>query len=161
MPKKATTARNGAQRNRAKTQKSFEVVRQNAEEQDLTEDKQVEIAAISTSTPSTETSSRTARTARRAATRAAVATSEIETANEVAEPVVAEESEVATAPVAKGGSASARLAARRGQKGQQRIAATLITSDHYAYVTRDLLIIAILASVMFVAIIVLYFTIGR
>lgn len=161
MPKKAATARSGAQRNRAKAQKSFEVVRQNAEEQELTEDEQVEITPISTPIPSAETTSRPARSARRAAQRASVATPEVEAESEVTTPEVEAESEVVAAPVARGsGSASARLAARRGQKGQQRVA-TLITAEHYTYVTRDLMIIAVLASTMFVAIIVLYFTIGR
>ena len=44
MPKKAATARNTGQRNKAKAQKSFEVVRQNTEGQELIEDEQVEIA---------------------------------------------------------------------------------------------------------------------
>ncbi len=168
MPKKAATARSGAQRNKAKTQKRFEIVRQNAEEQELIldeqqeliEDEQVEVTPISTPTPSAEAASRPARSARRAAQRASVATPELETENEVATPEVEATSEVVTAPVARGG-ASARLAARRGQKGQQRAAATLITAEHYTYVTRDLIIIAVLASTMFIAIIVLYFAIGR
>jgi hypothetical protein len=171
MPKKAATARSGAQRNRARAQKSFEVVRQNAEEQGFTEDEQVEITPISAPTPSAEASSRPARSARRAAQRASVATPEVERASETATPEVETESETATpeaeaarevvtASVAKG-SASARLAARRGQKVQQRVAASLVTSEHYSYVTRDLKIIAVLASTMFIAIIVLYFTIGR
>jgi hypothetical protein len=166
MPKKAAATRSGAQRYKAKAQKGFEVVRQNAEEQEVTEDEQMEITPISTPTPSAEAASRSTRSARRVAQRVAVATpeveaeNEVETENEVAPPEVETESEVITTPVTRG-SASARLAARRGQKGQQRAAATLITSEHYAYVTRDLMIIAVLASLMFVAIIVLYFTLGR
>ena len=168
MPKKAATARNGAQRNKAKTQKRFEIVRQDVEEQELIEDEQVEIAPISTPAPALEaadTTSRPTRSARRVATRASVATQEVETEKEVEveTPEVEtakEDVTVAAAPAAKG-SASARLAARRGQKVQQRSNATLITAEHYTYVTRDLKIIAVLASAMFVAIIVLYFTIGR
>lgn len=162
MPKKATTARSGAQRNKAKAQKSFEVVRQNAENQELIEDEQVDDAPIINAlTPSVETPSTPTKSARRAATRAAVATQEVETANEVIIPEIVPEIEVAPTPVAKGSSASARLAARRGQKLQPRTPATLVTAEHYSYVKRDLMIIAVLASIMFIAIIVLYFTIGR
>lgn len=162
MPKKAATARNSAQRTKAKTQKSFEVVRQNAEGQELIEDEQpVEVTPIDAPTPLAEM--RPTKSARRTATRASVATQEVETETEVAasEP----ETETEPAPIAPTipakGSASARLAARRGQKLQQRTPATLVTSEHYAYVTRDLMIIAVLATIMFIAIIVLYFTIGR
>jgi hypothetical protein len=61
------------------------------------------------------------------------------------------------------GSASARLAARRqaAQRLQQRSATTLITSEHFAYVRKDLIRIAVFAVIMFTAIIVLYLTIGR
>ena len=160
MPKKAATARNSGQRNKAKAQKSFEVVRQNAESQELHEDEQVEIAPIDA--PSAEVLSRPTKSARRAATRASVATQEAETETETE--VAASEPEIEVEPipvVPVKGSASARLAARRGQKLQQRTPATLITSEHYAYVTRDLMIIAVLAVIMFIAIIVLYFTIGH
>ncbi len=168
MPKKAATARNGAQRNKAKTQKRFEIVRQDVDEQELIEDEQVEIAPVSTPALAlevAETTSRPIRSARRAAARASVATQEIETAKEVdveaTEVETAKEDVTVPSASATKGSASARLAARRGQKTQQRSNATLITAEHYTYVTRDLKIIAVLASVMFVAIIVLYFTIGR
>jgi len=164
MPKKAATARNSVQRNKAKTQKSFEVVRQNAESQELIEDEQlVEVTPIDTPTPSAEV--RPTKSARRAATRASVATQEIETETEVAASEPEIETEIEPAPIAPTipakGSASARLAARRGQKLQPRTPATLVTSEHYAYVTRDLMIIAVLAVIMFIAIIVLYYTIGR
>jgi hypothetical protein len=162
MPKKAATARNSTQRTKAKTQKSFEVVRQDAESQELVEDEQlVEVTPIDAPTPVAEV--RPTKSARRAATRASVATQEVETETEVTEPET--EINVEPAPVAPTlsakGSASARMAARRGQKLQQRTPATLVTSEHYAYVTRDLMIIAVLATIMFIAIIVLYFTIGR
>ncbi len=60
-------------------------------------------------------------------------------------------------------SASARLAARRqaAQKLQQRSAAALMTSEHFAYVRNDLIKIAVFAVIMITAIIVLYFTLGR
>jgi hypothetical protein len=167
MPKKAATARNSVQRNKAKAQKSFEVVRQNAEGQELNEDEQlVEITPIDAPTPLAEVHS--TKSARRAATRASVATQEVETATETEVATSETEIDAELAPIAPiaptipaKGSASARMAARRGQKLQQRTPATLVTSEHYAYVTRDLMIIAVLATIMFIAIIVLYFTIGR
>jgi hypothetical protein len=160
MPKKAATARNGVQRTKAKTQKSFEVVRQNAEGQGLNEGEPVEITSIDAPTPSAEVISRPTKSARREAARASVAIQEVENETEVAAPEVeVEPAPIAVAPVK--GSASARLAARRGQKLQPRTPATLVTSEHYAYVTRDLMIIAVLAVIMFIAIIVLYYTIGR
>ena len=60
------------------------------------------------------------------------------------------------------GSASERLAARRQgtQKGQQRNAAALITAEHYSYVKRDLIVIAVLALIMIIILAVLYFTPG-
>ncbi len=63
-----------------------------------------------------------------------------------------------TATASKGTAAS-RLTARRQsvQKTQQRAAATLITAEHYAYVRRDLVVIAILAFIMFAVIIGLHF----
>ena len=162
MPKKAATARNSGQRNKAKAQKSFEVVRQNAEGQELREDEQVEAAPMDAPIPSAEVVSRPTKSARRDATRASVATQEVETETEVAPSESETQTEAEPAPIVSAkGSASARMAARRGQKLQQRTAATLITSEHYAYVTRDLMIIAVLAVIMFIAIIVLYFTIGR
>ena len=167
MPKKAATARNSAQRTKAKVQKSFEVVREDGQE--LNEDEQlVEVTPSEAPTPLAEV--RPTKSARRAATRASVATQEVETETEVAasEPEIETETETEAAPIATiattipvKGSASARLAARRGQKLQPRTPATLVTSEHYAYVTRDLMIIAVLATIMFIAIIVLYFTIGR
>src|ERR1019366_5764228 len=100
MPKKATTARSGAQRNKAKTQKAFEVVRQNADDQELIsiddqepilEEEPVEITSVDASIPALEASvstSRPARAARRAAARASVATQEAEAEKEVTTPEV-------------------------------------------------------------------------
>jgi hypothetical protein len=152
MPKKSTTARGGTQRNRPRTQKGFEVVRQTSSEELVIEDipKEAALASHSTTpTPATEP----ARAAKKAATRVAT----------VATPEVQEEQEspVTTIPAPKG-SAAARLAARRqGQRSQLKSSVTLITAEHYSYVKRDLVIIAVLASFMFVAIIVLYFVLGK
>ena len=59
-------------------------------------------------------------------------------------------------------SAAARLAARRqsGQKSSPRSAVTLITAEHYSYVRKDLVFIAVLALIMFAAIIILHFVPG-
>ena len=214
MPKKATTARGGAQRTKAKAQKSFEVVRQNAGNQEFIDNEQVgatpvidaptplvaavpssptkstqriatrasvatqdvetenevamsevpsEIAAVPTllAKGNAETASRSIKSRRRSATQASIPIQDVGTEDEV---VISEiPSEVAAVPtsLAKGNSASARLAARRGQKLQPRTPASLVTAEHYSYVRRDLVIIAVLASIMFIAIVVLYFTIGR
>jgi hypothetical protein len=79
-------------------------------------------------------------------------TSEIETIVEDEPTEVVEE----TVPAPKS-SAAARLAARRKavQKAQRSV--TLISAENYAYVRKDLLFIAILAIVMFSAIIILHF----
>lgn len=72
--------------------------------------------------------------------------------------VAAEEKDATVTSSAPKGSAASRLAARRqAQKGQQRTAATLITAEHYSYVRKDLIFIAILALVMFSIIIILRF----
>ncbi len=159
MSKKTTTARRRLQHNKPKAQKSFELVRPasigteaeksgaiEAEENIITEAE--ESNTTETKAPTTTTKQEKARTSGSAA--AAV--------TQPAEPKT-QERQTTPAP----GSASARLAARRqaAQKLQQRSATTLITSEHFAYVRKDLLRIAIFAVVMFTAIIVLYFTLGR
>jgi hypothetical protein len=155
MPKKTTASRSAAQRNRPRAQKSIEVVRQPAsiEEQEPAMDEQTEKTLESyaaTPAPATTTTTSTTRTAAKTKTATPVVREE---------PPVEQESPVPTAPK---GSAAARLAARRqGQRSQLRSSATLITAEHYAYVKRDLVTIAILASFMFVAIIVLYFILAR
>ena len=144
MPKKSTTARSGAQRNKPKTQKSFELVRSASEEQALEENESAEqeVANVATATATTPAPRK-----------------EETVAPKVAVPAAKEEKESATP--AKG-SAAARLAARRQatQKAQQRSAVSLISPEHFAYVRRDLITIAILATIMFAAIIILYFAIG-
>ena len=157
MPKKSTTARGGTQRNRPRTQKSFEVVRQTSsdEQEPVTDDKPEEATPTSYST-TPEPATEPARTPKKTATRAATVPTP-----EVPEVQEEQESPVITTPAPKG-SAATRLAARRqGQRSQLKSSATLITAEHYSYVKRDLAIIAVLASFMFVAIIVLYFVLGR
>src|SRR5579859_5456221 len=120
MPKKSTTTRSAAPRN--KPQKSFELVRETGNEQAL----------------ENETS-----------------------AQEVSTVKAVEEAVKETSAPGKG-SAAARMAARRlsSQRVQQRNATALVTPEHFAYVRKDLITIAILASLMFATIIVLYFVLA-
>ncbi len=132
MPKKTASARGGAHRNKPKTQKNIQLVRQISAENELEVDSNEESTAgvVATSTaPASVAETKTPKT-------------------------VADTTDTTTAPK----SASARLAARRqvAQK-TQRSATTLITAEHYSYVRKDLLFIAILAIIMFSAIIILHF----
>jgi len=171
MPKKSAATRSGAQRNKPKVQKSIQLVRQTVEEIEPSIEKEVDtsaeeeaqtsdeltptsvstIAAFDSSSESTEKESvknANSTTARKKAS-AQLVTSDIQS----------EEASVINSTVtAPKGTAASRLAARRQavQKTQQR-AATLITAEHYAYVRRDLVMIAILAFIMFAVIIGLHF----
>ena len=132
MAKKTAQTRRTAQRNKPKTQKSIELVRQTSTEKEIEGESGLEEesngVAISTATATTSED-------------------EKEETKAVA----------ATATVPKT-SASARLAARRqASQKTQRSAATLITAEHYRYVRNDLIYIAILAAIMFSILIVLFF----
>lgn len=162
MPKKSVATRGGAQRQKARTQKAFALVRPETEEQDSEEQLKpaLEVKSISTSTTTPTTPPQTERAepepeqaAKSVST--AVATQEAET-----KPISLAAS---TAPTTTKTSASTRVATRRQttQRVQQRSAATLITAEHFAYVRHDLIRIATLAIIMFTAIIVLYFLFGR
>lgn len=166
MPKKSsTTARGGAQRNRPRVQKNVELVRprqvSEATEPEVdtsaestngsvsavaTSDTQIESSSVTTTEPDTTTPPRKKELV----------------AKEPVAKLETSESTTDVASTAPKGSASARLAARRQsmQKAQQRNAPTLITAEHYAYVRRDLVFIAILASIMFLTIIILHFVPG-
>jgi len=141
MPKKLTTTRSAAQRNKPKVQKSFELVRETSEEQDI------EAETSAEEIPAAEVEG---------ARKARVSESASPAATKTETPA---EKETSTLPK---GSAAARMAARRqaSQKVQQRNASALVTPEHFAYVRKDLITIAILASMMFVAIIVLYFVLA-
>lgn len=130
MPKKSSTARTGAQRNRPKAQKNIELVRSVTESQEIEEEHVAESAASSVSTA---------------------------TATAPVAPVSQKEKTETSR-----GSASERLAARRqaAQRAQQRNAAMLVTPEHFSYVRKDLITIAVLAAIMFSVIIVLYFYLG-
>ncbi|MFL5592820.1 MAG: hypothetical protein ACJ797_21105 [Ktedonobacteraceae bacterium] len=154
MPKKTATTRGGAQRNkpRVKVQKSFELVRQVSDEQEQEQEPEAvssaEPTAVSVSTMVAPEIKENKSKSKR------VASSEVKQSESTS-------SDTGTVTAPKG-SAAARLAARRHgvQKAQQRAAATLITAEHYAYVRRDLVFIAILAVIMFSAIIILHFVPG-
>ncbi|TME05182.1 MAG: hypothetical protein E6I80_17735 [Chloroflexi bacterium] len=144
MPKKTTSTRGGAQRNRPKVQKNIELVRQVPAEQELEDTSNAEPAAASVTAVAAPAEDRQS-TAKRSETKQSEAKDT--TATTVASPK---------------GSAAARVASRRQatQKAQQRAAATLVTAEHYAYVRQDLRLIAILATIMFSALIILSFVPG-
>jgi hypothetical protein len=147
MPKKTATARGGAQRNRPKVQKNIALVRPASDEQELeisTPGSAGDSGAASTTAVATPTETKQSESKRNGTTQS-------ETKAEPAAPVNAPK-----------GSAAARLANRRQTivKAQQRASASLVTVEHYAYVRRDLIFIAILAGIMFAAIIILRFVPG-
>ena len=167
MPKKTGTARAGAQRQKPRAQKSFELVRPAVADRDdeieteiqETGEREETVGAVPTALSAvTETFAPTPQVNKQS-TRPAKSTS---TATVARERAVETKNESTSADTPKA-SASTRMAARRQatQKAQQRNAATLITAEHFAYVRRDLIIIAILAILMFTAIVVLYLALGR
>ena len=132
MAKKTAHTRSAAQRNRPKTQKSIELVRQTPAEKEVehASGRQEESngVAISTATATTSENKR--------------------------EDTKSVGTEVSTPKT----SASTRLAARRqASQKTQRSTATLITAEHYRYVRNDLIYITILAAIMFTILIVLFF----
>jgi hypothetical protein len=130
MAKKTANTRSTAQRNKPKTQKSIELVRQASTEKEVEVDSSPEQAS---SEVPTSTSKVTTPVTRNGSTKTAVDT-------------------------ASNTSASARLAARRqAAQKTQRSSVALITSEHYRYVRNDLIYIAILAIIMFSILIALFF----
>jgi len=161
MPKKSAAVRTGAQRNKPKAQKSFELVRPVSNDHAVSEavDSDALVTATDVSTIEEEETKPQALKQPAAKPRAVTnSVSSAVSATEVAE-AVSPTPEASTAPK---GSAAARLAARRqaSQKAQQRAAASLITAEHFVYVRKDLRFIAILAIIMFSAIIILHFVPG-
>ena len=132
MAKKTANTRSAAQRNRPKTQKSVELVRQTSAKKEVEVDNSPEatsvgVAISADTSPTSLTESESTKTA----------------------------TGTGTAPKT---SASARLAARRqATQKTQRSATTLITAEHYRYVRNDLIYIAILAAIMFSILITLFF----
>jgi cobalamin biosynthesis Mg chelatase CobN len=144
MAKKTARTRSTAQRNRPKAQKSFELVRQTAIEKEAEVEDSPEPANSDVVTLTTTT---------------ATSVSEKDSKKTATVPAPKDESESTKAIATHNASASERLAARRqaAQKAQQRSSATLITAEHYSYVRKDLIYIAILALVMFAVLIGLHF----
>lgn len=152
MPKRTTSARGGASRNKPKSQKSIQLVRPTPAENDMQDDNSVEETTLATPTPTPAPKSASTATASRPEVTTAKK-SEVDRAASQKEKDVADTSAVGTS------SAAARLAARRQTALKQQVQrnANLITSEHYAYVRRDLIYIMILAIIMFSAIIILHF----
>jgi cobalamin biosynthesis Mg chelatase CobN len=150
MPKKTPAARGGAQRNRPKVQKNIELVRQVSSPEQVPE-----------TSPSADLASPSV-----TAVAAPPETKQSETKKSEIRQNETKQAESNVSPTATSnaprGSAAARLASRRQgtQKAQQRAAATLVTAEHYAYVRRDLIFIALLAAIMFAVIIILRFVPG-
>jgi hypothetical protein len=142
MPKKSASVRGGTQRNKPKVQKSFELIRSDTDVSEVSNT--AEVAVIAPASTTVATPEKPIRAKKQ---------------SDLLEPEKQEDSET-TLPK---GSAAARMAARRraAHKAQQRSAASLITAEHFAYVRKDLITIAILALIMFTAIVTLYITIGR
>ncbi len=167
MPKKSAAARSGVQPQRARGQKSFELVLPEVATNEgvATSDEQVEapLKEQFDDTPTIATAPKQAKnSSQKVKTTSAIATAtrEAETeAKNASDATTITHSTTNAKPTGAPKSASARLAARRQAtlKAQQRAGAAMITPEHFSYVRRDLVTIAILACVMFTAIIVLYF----
>jgi len=153
MPKKSS-ARVAAQRNKAKVQKSFELVRPLNDEDTLeqqTSNEEITAVAVAESEPEPQ------QPQERKKEKAVSSASRVEAPSTPSAPAPA-----AVPETPKGGSAATQLAARRQatQRAKQRSAAALITPEHFAYVRKDLVTIAVLATLMFAAIVFLYFFFG-
>ncbi len=167
MPKKSA-ARSSAQRSKAKSQKSFELVLPASAEPTASEEDAVQDVAQVEATPVSivdvaNTTKATARSNAKVTTveKPAVAMKKSSAVVTQAKPSEELEDDVAVTVVdSPKGSASARLAARRNGTQRQIRTAALITPEHYGYVRRDLLFIAILAVIMFAVIISLHFVPG-
>lgn len=143
MPKKSAGVRGGVQRNKPRVQKSFELVRPEMDVSDVPDTADM-VATVAPASTTVATPEKPIRSKKQSA------------------PLQPEKQEDSETALPKG-SAAARMAAHRRamHKAQQRGTASLITAEHFTYVRRDLITIAILAIIMFVAIVVLYGTIGR
>jgi hypothetical protein len=163
MPKKSAAARSGVQPQRARGQKSFELVLPEGatNESAATRDEQFDdTPTIAAAPKQTKNSSQKVKATSAIATAIPETETEIETKNASA-PTTSTNNSTSARTTGAPKSASARLAARRQAtlKAQQRAGVSIITPEHFSYVRRDLVTIAVLACVMFVAIFVLYFVI--
>jgi len=145
MPKKTANSRGGAARNRPRPQKSVQLVRPASTEAESaieTDEEEVGGAVATTTAAPASTAKKTARPVVEAPAPSVSSVSRIE-------------DEAVQAPR----TASARMAARRqaAQKVQARQSPDLITAEHYSYVRKDLIFIAVLALLMLTTLIVLHF----
>lgn len=157
MPKKTPAARGGAQRNRPKVQKNIELVRQvSPVEQEPEASSSADLVSPSVTAVAAPPEKKQSET-KKSETRQ----SENKQVESNVSPPITDDAPIAVSNAPKG-SAAARLSSRRqvAQKAQRRAAAALVTPEHYAYVRRDLIFIAILAAIMFAAIIILRFVPG-
>jgi hypothetical protein len=162
MPKKTPAARGGAQRNRPKVQKNIELVRQvSSAEQEPESSTSADLASAGVTAVATPPETKQSETKKSGTRRSETRQSENKQEESNVSPTATGNAPTPTSNAPKG-SAAARLASRRHvtQKAQQRAAATLVTAEHYAYVRQDLIFIAILAAIMFAAIIILRFVPG-
>lgn len=169
MPKKSA-ARASAQRNKTKSQKSFELVLPASAEPTKSKEEAVQDAAQietlsvnATPTASVTPAPATPKSKTKATTveKPTAVTQKSSTVATAAKPTEeAEDDTTITVVDLPKGSAAARLAARRNTAQRQGRTAALITPEHYSYVRRDLLFIAILAIIMFGIIITLHFVPG-
>src|SRR5436305_9503117 len=162
MPKKTPATRGGAQRNRPKVQKNIELVRQaSSAEQGPESSTSADSAATSVTAVATPPETKQSETKQSETRRSETRQSENKQAESNVSPTATNNAPTSASNAPKG-SAAARLAGRRhvAQKAQQRSTAMLVTAEHYAYVRRDLIFIAILAAIMFAAIIILRFVSG-
>lgn len=186
MPKRSSSGRSGSQRQRTRTQKSIELLRPISEEdttEAVEEQQQVkESVATATATPETSQPESSKPDREAAAPSEPVETPKNESASErkpeagsgprassrsgskkslsstLTPASTATTSETVSS---RAGSASARIAAKRQATQRPQRAVSLITAEHFTYVRRDLIFIAILAVIMIAAIITLYFVLGK
>lgn len=140
MPKKSTSARGGAHRSRPKGPKNIALVTSNVAEQEIEEQESTEEIEEAVSAVTAQKKPKTSKENKASTSTKQVGTS---TASKTT-------SNVTTTPTTS----------RSSGRSRQRVASQLITAEHFAYVRKDLITIAILASLMFAIIIVLYITLG-
>lgn len=168
MPKKSAVARNKAQRNRPRVQKSIELVRQTIEEDKTLVEQEAEAEAdtegseepTTTPTPTAVALDVPVKSTKNGSGRhVASMVSRKKASPQITSPTSPSEDTSRPTSTAPTGTVASRLAARRqsGQRGQQRGAAPLVVSEHYSYVRKDLVLIAIIAIVMFSVLIILHF----
>ena len=188
MPKRSSSGRSGSQRQRTRTQKSVELLRPISEEDttEAVEEQQQVKESVATATATPETSQSESSKSDREATASSepVETPESESVSErkseagsrskassssgsgskkSSSSTLTPTSTATTSETvsSRAGSASARIAAKRQATQRPQRAVSLITPEHFTYVRRDLIFIAILAVIMIAAIITLYFVLGR